>query len=1054
MQNGSHEPAKGETIRNRRSRVHRLPITAAIMTLGGVVSTTLAQTVGPGTVTSTVNVGSGTTTIVGGTSVTPSGTAVLVTGGTLIVDPAAGASPGAVTLSATNFNAFAIYALGGTVNLGSGGITLTTAGGAASALWTQNTNTSAVSTGGLGIHTTGGYGNVGGLPVGSYGAVASHNSSISLTNATILTEGVGATGAYAFGGRITLNNVAVETRGEVYSDSTGNYGAYGLLSNALNGVRGSATINGGTFLTAGRTGYGLIAIGSDITATGVTVATNGSAAYAVFANNGSTITGTGLTVTANGPSGYGAYAVGGSTITLRDSTFKTTGATGYNLLSYGANSRLSAENVIVTTTNSGAPGVTAWGTTATDNVRVSLTGGAVQTQGSGSHGLYVRGALALGEVNGTTVTTSGQGAFAARVINGTLNTGNATIQANGVNAVGLGVSSDTGLPAKVTMTGGSLSSAQSDAIAVSSGSAQVTLNGTTVSGAPNWLHTMGTTSLSAFPLPAPDTVTPVVNASATDIPGVGVLTTLGPVEAPSAAPTSAVTVVASSAVLTGAALTDVGTTSSVSLKQGTVWNLTGNSSITTLTNETSQILFSAPVAGAFKTLTATNYTGTNGLIRLNTYLGADGSPSDRLVVEGSADGATLLRIANAGGPGQLTQTNGIMVVNAVNGGTTAAGAFALDGRAVAGPYEYRLFRGSSSSAADQNWYLRSEQTPVPPPPVPPVPPDPPAPPSPPEPVKPLYRPEVAAYLANQRLAGQMFVHSLHDRLGEPQYVEGQGFNPAEDKARSGWLRMVGKWEGSRSADNNFKTSTDSFLLHGGAELAKWKLANEADRLHLGVMGSYGYASTDAVASGNPFKARGKVEGWSVGAYGTWYQNDEQKLGAYVDTWFQYGWFSNRVEGDQLPSVKYNATGWSVSGETGYAMPLRNDWVAEPQAQLIYVGYNEDNIAEPNGTQVSGADSHGWISRLGIRLHRTYVRQDSRKVQPYVTLNWWHTKTDSNISFNQLPLGSLYPQNRYELKLGVNVDFGKRWTGWSNVSGAWGAQSFYQYALRVGVKYAW
>ncbi len=112
------------------------------------------------------------------------------------------------------------------------------------------------------------------------------------------------------------------------------------------------------------------------------------------------------------------------------------------------------------------------------------------------------------------------------------------------------------------MTGGSLSSAQSDAIPWQR-SAQVTLNGgTTVSGAPNWLHTMGTISLSAFPLPAPDTVTPVVNASATDIPGVGVLDqTLGPVEAPSAAPTSAVTVVASSAVLTGVALTDVGTTS-------------------------------------------------------------------------------------------------------------------------------------------------------------------------------------------------------------------------------------------------------------------------------------------------------------------------------------------------------------------------------------------------------------------------------------------------------------------------------------------------------------
>jgi autotransporter family porin len=58
------------------------------------------------------------------------------------------------------------------------------------------------------------------------------------------------------------------------------------------------------------------------------------------------------------------------------------------------------------------------------------------------------------------------------------------------------------------------------------------------------------------------------------------------------------------------------------------------------------------------------------------------------------------------------------------------------------------------------------------------------------------------------------------------------------------------------------------------------------------------------------------------------------------------------------------------------------------------------------------------------------------------------------SFDNLSLSSLYPENRYELKLGVNMDLGKRWTGWANVSGSWGAQSDYQYAVRVGTKYAW
>ena len=713
-------------IRQRQPRTRRLwPLGTAISILYGVVPQTLAQTIGPGTVTSTVNVGSGTTTIVGGTSVTPGGTAARVTGGTLVVDPSAGPSPGPVVLSATAFNAFAIYATGGTVNLGTGGISLSTTGGASAALWTQNTNTSATSTGGLSIHTTGGYGNVSGVPVGSYGAVASHNSSISLTNASILTEGLGASGAYAYGSRITLNSVTIETRGGLYSDATGTYGAYGVISNVLNGIRGSVSMNGGSILTAGGTAYGLFAIGSDISAANVTVNTSGSNAYGIFAITGSTISGTGLTVTATGPSAYAVYANSGSTITLQDSSFKTTGTSGYSLLSYGPNSLVTGKNVIVTSTNTNAPGVTAWGTTNTDVVRVSLTGGSVQTEGNGSYGLYARGAGARIDIDGTSVTTTGPSAIAARVNNGTLNATNATVQAMGTDAAGLVLSSDTGFTATATWNGGTLSSAQSDAIAVSGGTAQVALNGTTVTGAPNWLHVLGTTTLSAGSLLAPDNPTLVVNTSPTAIPGAGVLQTLSSPVAPISSSVTTANIIASGAVLNGAALTEAGTTSKVSLIQGTVWNLTANSNVTTLTNDASQILFGASTAGVFKTLTANSYTGANGLIGLNTYLGTDGSPSDRLVIDGgSATGTTRLRIANAGGPGQLTQADGILVVDTVNGATTLPGAFSLDGRAVAGAYEYRLFRGNADGTNTDAWYLRSEANPVPPaPPTPPLPPN-------------------------------------------------------------------------------------------------------------------------------------------------------------------------------------------------------------------------------------------------------------------------------------------------------------------------------------------
>ncbi|WP_415823468.1 autotransporter outer membrane beta-barrel domain-containing protein, partial [Achromobacter aegrifaciens] len=328
------------------------------------------------------------------------------------------------------------------------------------------------------------------------------------------------------------------------------------------------------------------------------------------------------------------------------------------------------------------------------------------------------------------------------------------------------------------------------------------------------------------------------------------------------------------------------------------------------------------------------------------------------------------------------------------------------------------------------------------------------PPEPPAPPKPLYRPEVAAYLANQRLAAQMFVHSMHDRLGEPQYIETQQFAADDDKRRALWLRMTGKWDRTHSKNGEFDVSSDMFLLQGGGDLAQWKLGSETDRLHLGAMAGFGNSRSTARADGNPYKARGSVEGYSVGLYGTWFENNETKLGTYVDTWFQYGWFKNKVEGDSLPDVKYDARGWAVSGEVGYAFKLRNDWVLEPQAQLIYVRYDQDSVAESNGTSVGRADSNGTIGRLGVRAHRTYEMKNGRKVQPFVTLNWWHTDTDSSVSFNQLPVGSLYPRDRYELKLGVHADFTKGWTGWTNVAASWGAQDYRQYAARIGVKYTW
>ncbi|MDM0032252.1 autotransporter outer membrane beta-barrel domain-containing protein [Variovorax sp. J22P271] len=261
---------------------------------------------------------------------------------------------------------------------------------------------------------------------------------------------------------------------------------------------------------------------------------------------------------------------------------------------------------------------------------------------------------------------------------------------------------------------------------------------------------------------------------------------------------------------------------------------------------------------------------------------------------------------------------------------------------------------------------------------------------------------------------------------------------------------------STSRDGNFDVSSRTWLVHGGAEVAQWSMFGADDRLHAGAMMSYGWGSSDGLAAGNPYRADSDTQGVSVGLYGTWYQNDESRLGWYTDLWGQYGWFSNHVDGQALPSVSYDSRVLALSAETGYAwLPSKSlDWVVEPQAQVIWVRGSQDGIVETNGTQIGDFRGSGWISRLGVRVHRTWIDEKGNRTQPYLTLNWWHDAVNDQLAFNGLLMRDLYPQDRYEIKLGVDVQRRKGWSGWGNVGWEFGSQSYHAFTGRLGVKYTW
>lgn len=412
-----------------------------------------------------------------------------------------------------------------------------------------------------------------------------------------------------------------------------------------------------------------------------------------------------------------------------------------------------------------------------------------------------------------------------------------------------------------------------------------------------------------------------------------------------------------------------------------------------------------------------DYIGNDGLLELSTVLGDDSSATDKLVVLGSTSGNTSVIVNGIGTEGAQT-VNGIPVIEV---GGASNGVFTLSNRVVAGPYEYSLLKGLPDGSGG-NWYLRSEQ---------------------PGGETPEWRPEVGAYLSNQYLAGVMQVHTLFDRQGA-QYGNSSG---------NVWGRVVSGRTSGSAIDEQISQDSDYSLLHIGGDGGLFG----RDDLRLGIMGSWGQARSHASAQGNDNKATGDLDGYNLGIYATWYADGNNRRGAYVDSWAQYGWYNNQVKGDQLRQENYDSHAFSVSLETGYSFILSGDEQRSlrltPQAQVVYSRYEANGYTEQNGTVIDRQNGDTVQTRLGVRLSGDGL-YNGRLVQPYVEGNWWYADKDQSIAFSGIDIAQGVPRSRWELKAGLQGQISKRWMGWVHAGIQQGGSDFRQFEGMAGVSYRW
>lgn len=1079
-----------------------------------------AQTVGPSppTITATINVTAGTTTVVGSTNVATAGAtnASNVTGGTLVIDSLAGPLPGAITFQALNGNA--LQANGGAITVLNGNLSILTQGGHAVL---ANGATSSATLNGVSITTSG----VGAALVAIGGRIDATNVIVNNTATATPTISAGHGAIAEGGGTVNLHSGTSITTAAFNSVGLG---ASGVGSRVIADALIPITMNGG-----GSMGIYLHDGGQVSILPGSTFQMNGTGNVGIGVDNTAVALGTigsGLTINLNnasgGPGSTGLFAVNGGSLNIADVTVQGPNAAAGAWARDNSSITLSGRSVI-TINSAQAPNAyvlqTANLATAAGPVG-SVFGlvGAIPVSG-----LLAQGAGALITSIGTTINVS-SGNFAAGAdagLGGTVDMTDNTITTTGASAFGIRVDSNgtvIGRDSRVTTSG-----AGGAALFINGGPGSIDLSNTTVQATGP-----GTVGLSSLNITAASvnivrlsggsltsTTSTAVEAqgpltlttAGTVVTGGGLLlqtfaSTFGPAQ-----PTAVQFDASNGSILTGDALVAAQTTANISLATGTqwtgtafdvtnvtvdptsTWTVTASSTVTQQVANAGLIQFTPPggdptILGSYKTLTTQTYLGAGGTLGLNTFLGSDGSPSDRLVINGGlATGNSFLRVTNTTGPGALTTGNGILVVDAINGGTTVPGAFALGRPVVAGPYEYSLYRSSVDASGPENWYLRSELTPPPPGPGPT--------PSTPGTGIPDFRRETSLYAALPAMGliyGRTLIDSLHERVGELRPLEpppvseertiwcknpeknfrctttvqlpASASAPGRSYASAGWARIIGQhgnqdggpWGIYRNGPNY---DYDIYAFQAGLDLYR-SVGTDGSRNHAGLYAAIGRIEGD-VSHFNGIRAgTNSIDGYSLGAYWTHFGPS----GWYLDGVLQGTWFDAEADSKRLIKLKRDGFGFAASLEGGYPLQLGNGFILEPQAQVIYQtlvnGSGRDGAA-----LVRFSDVDSLAARLGARLARSWTLEEDPRAKPRLLTAWlkaslWNEflgnpKTEFSSATGLIPFRADLGGSWAELRTGIDAQISRNTAVYASAGYQIGLNGrSHAYDGRLGIKVSW
>ncbi|MDY0309079.1 MAG: autotransporter outer membrane beta-barrel domain-containing protein [Castellaniella sp.] len=843
---------------------------------------------------------------------------------------------------------------------------------------------------------------------------------------------------------LEFRNGQIETKA---LDGNGSQSAYGIWVTG----GGSAELESTTVKTAGAHAYGLFStykptVGSvSISATETSVETSGQNAHGVFAHMDSAIDFSSGKIVTSGNNATGARAEAGGTLSIWGTTIRTSGSNAAGLMATanasGKGAMAQAHNVNIVTDGDVSAGVAAFQRGST----VTLDGGSVETHGEKSAGLSAE-ATAQVRADGVRVSTSGATAYGVRsYYKGKVSLLNTYVSTHGAGASGLYANGDSSIDATASLISTEGPAAAGVELLASStvqlnqswvaasGAGSHGILGTSGNNAVNMIDSVVLASGSALEVAEAGLVQASLRHSAlVGINGVA-LNVNGSLDL----------VVDDRSYIFGAALKNPATgTSRLALSGDSRWDVAGTSSLTSLTNVGSHINFTPPAnptdATQYKTLTVGNYVGNGGSIALNTWLEGSGSASDQLIVDGGrASGTTAIIVRNTGGGGALTTGDGIMIVDAINGGVTDEGAFSLAGRVAAGAYEYRLYRGGSENP--DAWYLRSTRE------------------------EPDYRVEVPLNMALPSLAnrfGLAMLGTYHDRSGE-DYIDLASTRQYDGAA---WGRTFGE-KGSVG-----KSGYDALITRGPSydyDIAGVQVGRDLYRRVQpsgirDIAGVYLGAATSSADVKAPLSGRAgtaSMSGLSLGGYWT----RKSASGAYLDGVVQ-GTYHPEVKASSAGGERSTTRGYSgiASLEVGYPISLAQRWALEPQAQMIYQ-YVTINRTKDSFGRIKFDDTHAGYARIGARLVHQADNRKGKGATVWLRANLWqqfgpdNRTTFSNLAGEHSVVMKTRSSNTWvQMGLGVSGQLSERVSGFiaADYNRSLGGYAGSGVSGRLGIRILW